>query len=85
MYQVNGKWALITGAARGIGCLSAKFMAAQGCNLILHSRSLQHTQRVLEEVKRMGVSACAVEADLNDLDAVGRMLAEMHHLSASHG
>lgn len=80
MYQVNGKWALITGAARGIGCLSAKFMAAQGCNLILHSRSLQHTQRVLEEVKRMGVSACAVEADLNDLDAVGRMLAEIDSL-----
>lgn len=33
MYDVNGKWALITGAARGIGCLTAKFMAAQGCSL----------------------------------------------------
>ena len=33
MYQVKGKWALITGAARGIGYLTAKFMAAQGCSL----------------------------------------------------
>ena len=42
MYQVKGKWALITGAARGIGYLTAKFMASQGCNLILHSRDLRN-------------------------------------------
>jgi short-subunit dehydrogenase len=30
MYQVKGKWALITGAARGIGYLTARFMAEQG-------------------------------------------------------
>ena len=35
MYQVKGRWALITGAARGIGYLTALFMAKQGCNLIL--------------------------------------------------
>lgn len=41
MVNVKGRWALITGAARGIGYLSAIFMAKQGCNLILHSRILQ--------------------------------------------
>lgn len=30
MFQVKGKWALITGAARGIGYLTARFMAEQG-------------------------------------------------------
>ena len=30
MVDVKGKWALITGAARGIGYLSALFMADQG-------------------------------------------------------
>ena len=77
MYQVKGKWALITGAARGIGYLTAKFMAEQGCNLILHSRSLAHTEKVLREVTAAGVEAHAVEADLNDLDAVKRMLEEI--------
>ena len=80
MYQVKGKWALITGAARGIGYLTAKFMAQQGCNLILHSRSLDHTEKVLAEVRACGVSALAVEADLNDPDAVQRMLAEIDRL-----
>ena len=80
MYQAKGKWALITGAARGIGYLTAKFMAQQGCNLILHSRSLEHTEKVLAEVRTCGVSALAVEADLNDPDAVQRMLTEIDQL-----
>lgn len=80
MYQVNGRWALITGAARGIGCLAAKFMAEQGCNLILHSRSLAHTEKVLTEVRACGIEAYAVEADLNDLSAVEKMLAEIDAL-----
>ena len=45
MYNVKGKWALITGAARGIGRLAAIFMAEQGCNMILHSRELSHTEK----------------------------------------
>ena len=80
MYQVKERWALITGAARGIGYLTAKFMAEQGCNLILHSRSLAHTEKVLSEVKALGVKAYAVEADLNDLDAVQRMLSAIDSL-----
>ena len=77
MYNVRGKWALITGAARGIGYLTARFMAEQGCNLILHSRDLRHTEKVVSEVRAMGVSACPVAADLNDLEAVQRMLTEI--------
>ena len=80
MYQVKGKWALITGAARGIGRLTARFMAAQGCNLILHSRDLSHTEKILSEVRSLGVSAYAVAADLNDLAAVERMLSEIDGL-----
>ncbi len=81
MFQVKGKWALITGAARGIGYLTAKFMAQQGCNLILHSRDKAHTEKVLEEVQALGVSAAAVAADLNDLDAVKRMLGEIDSMN----
>lgn len=77
MYQVRGRWALITGAARGIGRLTARFMASMGCNLILHSRDLSHTEAVLREVTEAGVQAKAVAADLGDLAAVERMLKEI--------
>ena len=80
MVDVKGRWALITGAARGIGYLTAKFMAEKGCNLLLHSRSLAHTEKVLEEVKALGVSAHAFEAELSDLDAVQKMLEDIDAL-----
>lgn len=77
MVNVKNRWALITGAARGIGYLSAKFMAAEGCNLILHSRKLEHTEKVLEEVRSMGVRAYSVAAELSDSGAVEKMLEEI--------
>ena len=80
MYQVKGKWVLITGASRGIGYLTAKFLAERGCSLILHSRDLAHTEQVLAEVRALGVSAHAVAADLNDPAAVAEMLAGIDRL-----
>ena len=77
MVDVKGRWALITGAARGIGYLTAKMMAERGCNLILHSRKLEHTEKVLQEVRAMGVEAYAVAAELSDLDSVKAMLEEI--------
>lgn len=80
MVNVKGRWALITGASRGIGYLTALFMAEQGCNLILHSRNLEHSAKVLAEVKARGVEAYAVAAELSDLDAVDRMLKQIDEL-----
>lgn len=77
MVNVKGKWALITGASRGIGYLSALFMAEQGCNLILHGRTKEHCEKVLAEVKAKGVEAYAVEAELSDLTQVEKMLADI--------
>lgn len=80
MVNVKGRWAFITGAARGIGYLTAQFMAKQGCHLILHSRDLAHTQKVVDEVKALGVEAYAVAAELSDLDSVKTMLEEIDKL-----
>lgn len=75
--NVKGKWALITGASRGVGYEIAIFMAQHGCNLVLHSRCISHTEKVLEEVKAFGVKAYAVQAELSDINAVKRMLDEI--------
>lgn len=77
MIDLKGKWVLITGASRGIGRLSAEFMAKQGCNLILHSRTLEGTKDILEIVKNEGVEAYAVAAELSDTKAVADMLSEI--------
>ena len=80
MVDVKNRWALITGASRGIGYLTAKFMASKGCNLVLHSRTMEHSERVAAEVRQMGVKAYAVCAELSDLDAVKKMLSDIDAL-----
>lgn len=77
MVDVKGRWAFITGAARGLGYLAAKFMAERGCNLVLHSRDISHTEKLIKEVKAMGVEAYAVSAELSDIESVKKMLAEI--------
>ncbi|MBE6836622.1 MAG: SDR family oxidoreductase [Ruminococcus sp.] len=77
MIDVRGKWAFITGASRGIGYLTAKFMAEMGCNLILHGRKVENCQKVYDEVTAMGVEAKIVATELSDLDGVERMLKEI--------
>lgn len=77
MVDVKGKWALITGASRGLGRLIAKAMAEQGCNLVLHSRNNEHCKAVLDEVKALGIEAYTVQAELSDMEQLKAMLAEI--------
>lgn len=74
MINVKGKWVLVTGASRGVGYEIAIFMAKKGANLILHSRSLAHTEKILADVLALGVEAYAVEAELLNPASVNKML-----------
>ena len=80
MLDLSGKWVLITGASRGIGRLAAKNMAEQGCNLLLQSRSIEHTKTLEEELKAIGVECHSFEADLNDIPSVMKMLESIDSL-----
>jgi len=74
MISIKGKWALITGASRGIGYLSALVMAQQGCNLILHSRNISHCNKVKTEAEDLGVEVICVSAELANHSEVIAML-----------
>ncbi len=77
MTSLKNKWVLVTGASRGLGRLCALEIAKRGANLILHSRTLEGSSAVLEEVKAMGVEAFSVAAELSDLPSVYRMMEEI--------
>lgn len=80
MIDVKGKWALITGASRGIGKLSAIFMAEQGCNLILHGRKKEHSDTVAAICREKGAEVYQTEAELSDLKQVENMLKDIDSL-----
>lgn len=77
MENINGKWALVTGASRGIGALVADKLADYGCNLVLHSRSVSHLEKVgavlgvfLSDKKSGRIISAQDFADMSVEDAV---------------
>lgn len=79
LMDVKNKWTLITGASRGVGKEIAKFMAKQGSNLILQSRSTQHTQKLVEDLERE-VSVKAFSCDLESEDSISKFLSGVDDL-----
>lgn len=77
MIDLKNKWTLITGASRGIGYLTAKFMAEQGSNLILHSRNPKHCAKIEAEAQALGVQTIVVSAELSKHQQVIAMLDEI--------
>lgn len=53
--DIRGKWALITGASRGVGRQVCLGLSQYGCNLVLHSREVAHTRTLADELKAKGV------------------------------
>lgn len=79
--QVAGKWALVTGASRGVGLRIAKALAAKGAKVIVHSRSVSASQHVVDEITRQQGFAVAIEAELSNPQAVASLVAQVNQLS----
>ena len=63
--ELNGKWALITGASSGLGVDFARELAAQGMDLALVARREERLQEVASELStRYGVRVLPVPLDL---------------------
>jgi 3-oxoacyl-[acyl-carrier protein] reductase len=78
MIEIKNKWALVTGASRGIGKEIARALGALDCNLVLHSRSIVHTRSLAEELSASGVHVKSVAADLSEPDQVAKLLTEIN-------
>jgi NAD(P)-dependent dehydrogenase (short-subunit alcohol dehydrogenase family) len=77
MRDAAGKTVLVTGATDGLGRHVARELAAEGATVLLHGRSRERLEAVLEDVRTQagGVEARSYLADLSSLVAV-RGLAE---------
>lgn len=70
MQKLAGKWALVTGSSRGIGQQIALGLARQGCHVIVHGRTLAHTESTLQLLSDLGVQTAAVAGELAEESGV---------------
>jgi pteridine reductase len=77
--SLDGRWALVTGAAKRIGAVIASTLHAAGANVAIHyNRSAADADRLAADFnRRRSNSAFTVAADMLDIRAVERMAAEV--------
>lgn len=68
LFSLEGRTALITGAAGGIGSEIARTFAQSGARLVLADRDLDHTQALADALRDAGYSAHAVALQVQHRD-----------------
>ncbi len=73
--DLNGRVAVVTGAARGIGKATALALARAGANVVVNvNRDSDDAQNCLDELKSISPSASRIRADVRDESAVAGMM-----------
>src|SRR5262245_62384487 len=75
MHRLEGKTALITGAARGIGAQIARRFAQEGARVFVNDLDLEAARKMAAEI-----DGHAIAADVSDSAAVGAMFIEVRKL-----
>jgi gluconate 5-dehydrogenase len=74
-FRLNGRTALITGSARGLGWEMAKGLAEAGARVLLHGRDRARLEPRLAELKAAGFTAEALAFDVADRTAMAAEIA----------
>jgi len=71
-----GKVALVAGASRGIGAVTARAFAQAGAAVVLAARDEQAMGAVAEEIRAQGGRALAVPTDVGDATSMERLVSQ---------
>jgi 2-deoxy-D-gluconate 3-dehydrogenase len=74
MFQLTGKVALVTGGNGGIGLAMARGLAQAGAKVVITGRDAAKSAAAVETLAAEGFRVQALEADVKDEAAVGRMI-----------
>lgn len=69
MSDLSGRFAVVTGAARGIGLATARALGVDGATVLLVDRDEDETQATVAELRSGGVDATAAVIDVADAAA----------------
>ena len=76
-FSLEGKVALVTGAAYGIGFAMAQALAEAGAKIAFNCRSQANMDKALEDYKAIGIDAKGYICDATDEEGVKAMVADI--------
>lgn len=71
---ITGKVVVITGASSGLGEATARHLAKRGARVALGARRIERLDALVDELKRNGGHALAIETDVTDRSQVERLV-----------
>ncbi|WP_438347212.1 SDR family oxidoreductase [Paenibacillus sp. FA6] len=72
---MNGRVALITGSAKGLGKRTALTLADQGCNIVLnYVHSANEAEELRSIIEQKGVQCIAIQADISEPEQIERLV-----------
>jgi 3-oxoacyl-[acyl-carrier protein] reductase len=74
MLELQGKVALVTGAAQGIGRTVALLLAQNGADIVVSDINLEKAEQTAKEIEALGRRAMAIKADVANANDVERMV-----------
>ena len=77
LFSLEGKVALVTGAAYGIGFAIAEAYAKAGAKIAFNCRSQHHMDQALADYKAKGIDAKGYICDVTDEEQVKNMVADI--------
>lgn len=77
MFSLEGKVALVTGAAYGIGYTMAKALAKAGAKIVFNVRSKKNMDAALKNYEKDGIPAKGYICDVTKEDEVKQMIADI--------
>ena len=77
MFSLEGKVALVTGAAYGIGFAMAEALYNAGAKIAFNCRSQHHMDQALADYKAKGIDAHGYICDVTDEEQVKKMVADI--------
>lgn len=77
MFSLEGKVALVTGAAYGIGFSMAKALSQAGAKIAFNCRKQEHMENALKEYEKIGIQAKGYICDVTQEDEVRQMISDI--------
>src|SRR5438270_539837 len=72
--RLQGKVAIVTGAASGIGAETAARLAAEGAAVVVADINLPGAEQQVARIVQTGAAAAAVRVDLGDEQSINQMI-----------